>query len=134
MSGTDPFDAAFAVVAGRLDAQGVACVPIGGFAVNHYGYTRNTLDVDFTIAADDLATVRWAMVDAGFSAVTVDLRGRRVRLPALRDLLAMELFALAHAPARRAAKDLPDLVHFADEPDAAANPSIQSSIHPPSAP
>ena len=33
----------------QLAAAGVDCLLIGGFAVNHYGYTRNTLDVESDI-------------------------------------------------------------------------------------
>jgi hypothetical protein len=33
-----------------LPAAGVQCLLIGGFAVNHYGYTRNALDsLDFKV-------------------------------------------------------------------------------------
>jgi hypothetical protein len=35
------------IAAESLPAAGVDCLLIGGFAVNHYGYSRNTLDVDF---------------------------------------------------------------------------------------
>jgi hypothetical protein len=43
-------DTILALAARDLPAHGVDCLLIGGFAVNHHGYTRNTLDVDFMIA------------------------------------------------------------------------------------
>lgn len=41
-------------VAQLLDNKGIDALLIGGFAVNHYGYTRNTLDVDFMVAVNDI--------------------------------------------------------------------------------
>ena len=135
----------FALVAASLQSAGVEGLLIGGFAVNHYGYSRNTLDIDFMISADRLAPLRQAMIRAGFTNVsiqdhvaffarpglplrvdfllvdaatmrslsantqTITLQGQVLRVPALLDLLAMKLFALAQAPARRMDKDLPDI-------------------------
>ena len=39
--------------------------------------------------------------------------GHRLRIPALRDLLAMKVFAWANAPDRRETKDFPDIVYLA---------------------
>ena len=138
-------DAIFDVATRRLPAEGVACLLVGGFAVNYHGYTRNTLDVDFMILADRADTVRRVMTEAGFvnviveanvthyqardgvlradflnvdgetldrlltGAVVADVRGYRLKIPALMDLLAMKIFALSRDPARRAGKDLPDI-------------------------
>jgi hypothetical protein len=57
----------FETVARELPAAGVDFLLVGGLAVNHYGYTRSTLDVDFMIAAGDLGKVRDVMVAAGFT-------------------------------------------------------------------
>ena len=57
------------LVVGKLSDAGVDCLLIGGFAVNHYGYTRNTLDVDWMIAANHQAVVRQIMQAAGFTNV-----------------------------------------------------------------
>lgn len=62
-------DIVFETVSRRLPAAGVACVMIGGHAVNHYGVSRATLDIDFMIAAEDDGTVRQVMLDAGFSNI-----------------------------------------------------------------
>jgi hypothetical protein len=138
-----------AVVAEALPAAGIRCLLVGGFAVNHYGYTRNTLDIDWMVASDDIGKVRRIMRQAGFTnqsvhenvvffsrpgsslrvdflrvdrdtlqqllaqAVEVTVFQQTVRVPSLRDLLAMKLFALAHAPARRVDKDLPDVAYLA---------------------
>ncbi len=50
-----------------LRAHGIEPLLIGGFAVNHYGYTRATLDVDFMTASDQRATVCRALKAAGFT-------------------------------------------------------------------
>jgi hypothetical protein len=139
------FDAILAVVADEIPKAEVDCLLIGGFAVNHYGYSRNTLDVDFVIVAEDLEKVRRVMLDAGFvnvsvhdnvvffraganeprvdflrvngttmrtllaDAVPIEVLGHTLRVPSLRDLLAMKIFALAQNTARRMGKDLPDI-------------------------
>ena len=54
-----------------LPAAGINCIMIGGFAVNYYGYTRNTLDVDFMITADKIDIVRGIMAEAGFTNISV---------------------------------------------------------------
>ena len=57
----------FEVVVNKLSAAGVPCLLVGGFAVNHYGYSRSTLDIDFMIVSDDRDTVLDAMRQAGFT-------------------------------------------------------------------
>ena len=63
----DPFPEIFRVVADVLEPSGIDCLLIGGLAVNHYGYSRSTLDVDFMIVSDDRDEVRNAMRNAGFT-------------------------------------------------------------------
>lgn len=58
------------VVGQQLPAAGVEFLMIGGHAVNHYGYSRATIDIDFMIAASDVETVRSIMKNAGFSNVS----------------------------------------------------------------
>jgi len=50
-----------------LSQSGIKCLLIGGYAVNYYGYTRNTIDVDFMITAEDADKSRKLLKDAGFS-------------------------------------------------------------------
>ncbi|MDD4018997.1 MAG: nucleotidyltransferase [Kiritimatiellae bacterium] len=57
----------FDLAAGVLASSGVKCLLIGGFAVNYYGYTRNTLDVDWMIAAEQRDVVRAVMQREGFT-------------------------------------------------------------------
>jgi hypothetical protein len=64
------FDRILRIVSQELSAAGIDCLLIGGFAVNHFGYSRNTLDVDFMILADQVSAVRRIMVDAGFTNVS----------------------------------------------------------------
>jgi len=60
----------FAVVSQRLPESGIPFLMIGGHAVNHYGYTRATMDVDFMIAAKDIDSVREVMRSSGFTNVS----------------------------------------------------------------
>lgn len=66
------FDDIFKIITKHLPETGVDCLLIGGFAVNHYGYTRNTLDVDFMIIGDNAKTVRSIMRKEGF--INIDER------------------------------------------------------------
>jgi len=54
MNRMEQIDYVFETVSRDLPKAGVEFLMIGGHAVNHYGYTRATLDVDFMIAAEDL--------------------------------------------------------------------------------
>lgn len=49
-----------------LNDEGVEFLLIGGMAVNYYGYTRSTADIDFMLAIEDAGRVRQALVQAGF--------------------------------------------------------------------
>lgn len=60
----------FETVSRKLPEAGVEFLMIGGHAVNHYGYTRATMDVDFMIAAEDVSAVRRVMKDAGFTNIS----------------------------------------------------------------
>lgn len=156
------FGRILSIAAHELPAAGVECVLIGGFAVNHYGYTRNTLDVDFMILGSQLSTVRRVMVEAGFlnvsvhdtvvffsstetdprvdfllvdaetmrkllaNAVEIEVRGCALRVPAIKDLLAMKIFALSQNTARRMGKDLPDIAFLTVLNDL----DLDSDIHP----
>jgi len=53
-----------------LSKFGIKYLLIGGYAVNYYGYTRNTLDVDFMIAAEDADKSRKLLKEVGFSNVS----------------------------------------------------------------
>ena len=56
-------------VVSELEASGVETLLVGGMAVNHYGYTRNTLDVDFLIASSALDTVKATFKALGYTNV-----------------------------------------------------------------
>ncbi len=138
----------FDVVACQLPAANVECILVGGFAVNYHGYTRNTLDVDFMIVAQQLDAVRRIMMAAGFTnmtsdanvaffnapgsplrvdflrvdggtmrkllvnAVNANVYGHAIKVPALRDLIAMKIFSLSQDCDRRLGKDLPDIAYL----------------------
>ena len=44
---------------------------IGGFVVNHYGYSRQTADIDFMMALSDVDGMVKAMRNAGFTSYAV---------------------------------------------------------------
>ncbi len=145
-------DVVFEVVTRRLPEAGVVPIMIGGHAVNHYGVSRATQDIDFMIAAADEGAVRRVMQEAGFTNVasnetviffnrpgsplrvdflkvdheTMDgllvnsreveyFGGHVVRVPRLKDLLAMKLFTLSSGDAKREDKDFSDVVHLVVE-------------------
>lgn len=150
------------VASRQLPAAGVDCLLIGGFAVNYHGYSRNTLDVDFMIVAEQLDTVRRIMTEAGFtniviqdnvaffsapgltlrvdflrvdretmrkllvSAIRATVQGVEVKVPALRDLIGMKIFALSQDVPRRMGKDLPDIAYLS----VLHNLDLESDIRP----
>ena len=65
-------DAVFDIVSNKLYNAGIDCILIGGFAVNYYGYTRNTLDVDFMIFMKQLSIVREIMIKEGFTNIIIE--------------------------------------------------------------
>lgn len=64
-------DQIFDIASRQIAGAGIDCLLIGGFAVNHYGYARNTLDVDFMILTHDLDRVRRIMKDSGFTNIDI---------------------------------------------------------------
>jgi len=155
-------DVVFDVVSRRLPAAGVYAVMIGGHAVNHYGVSRATQDIDFMVAAADEDAVRRVMQEAGFTNISLHeavmffsrpgspLRvdflkvdretmnqllgnakeidyfgGHGVRVPQLRDLLSMKLFALSNGGAKREDKDFWDIVHLVIE----NHVSVEEELH-----
>lgn len=56
----------FHLVSELTRKEGVACVLIGGFAVNHYNVTRQTADVDFLITREDFDRIRAFLEKAGY--------------------------------------------------------------------
>lgn len=155
-------DAVFAIASSRLPAAGVDCLLIGGFAVNYYGYSRNTLDVDFMFPGDQLDQVKQIMVEEGFTnisihdnvvffnkpgnplridflradartmqsllshSITIRMHGCDLKVPGLKDLIAMKIFALTQSTDRRLAKDLPDISYLT----VINNLDLEKDIHP----
>ncbi len=52
------------------EKQDIPFLLIGGFAVNEYGYTRNTLDIDFMLSTANLPEVKRLMREAGFTNIS----------------------------------------------------------------
>ena len=61
------YSKAFHLVAKASKKSAVPCVLIGGFAVNFYKVTRNTLDVDFLTTKDDFEKIKDVLIEAGYS-------------------------------------------------------------------
>lgn len=59
------FDELYATLSSLRDQLILA----GGFAVNHHGYTRNTLDMDFVCRESDAKTIRSTLAQAGYSNI-----------------------------------------------------------------
>lgn len=57
----------FQFIAETTNAAGVRCVLIGGFAVNYYKVTRQTVDVDFLITREGFDRIRGALEKGGFT-------------------------------------------------------------------
>jgi len=61
---------------------GVTCVLIGGFAINYYKVTRQTLDVDFLVTKNDFEKMKPLLKEAGYKKdfsqkVFIRLRGKK---------------------------------------------------------
>ncbi len=56
----------FHLISDLTDTQGVSCVLIGGFAINHYRVTRQTADVDFLITKEDFDKIVVMLEKAGY--------------------------------------------------------------------
>jgi len=63
---TPPGDNLFKHLADTAERENLAVLVIGGHAVNAYGYTRTTLDVDFLMAVDSFAKWRKVFESAGY--------------------------------------------------------------------
>ena len=60
----------FDTIGTKIPEAGIHFLLIGGHSVNHYGYTRATMDVDFMIAAADAPAVCEVMKTAGFTNIS----------------------------------------------------------------
>jgi len=61
------YSKAFHLVAKASKKSAVPCILIGGFAINFYKVTRNTLDVDFLTTKDDFEKIKSALIEAGYA-------------------------------------------------------------------
>jgi len=57
----------FHLVAEASKKSAVPCILIGGFAVNFYKVTRDTLDVDFLTTKEDFVKIKGALINAGYA-------------------------------------------------------------------
>lgn len=65
--------------------EGASCVLIGGFAVNYYGFSRQTADLDFLITEEGFKKISGLLEDAGYKKeftqkVFVKLKGSKLFL------------------------------------------------------
>ncbi len=64
---------------------GISCALIGGFAVNYYGFSRQTADLDFLITEEDFRKISGLLEEAGYKKessreVFVKLKGNKLYL------------------------------------------------------
>jgi predicted nucleotidyltransferase len=60
----------FKIAGQTLADAGVDCLLVGGHAVNAYGVTRATQDVDFLIAGSEVRTVKEIMLNQGYTNIS----------------------------------------------------------------
>jgi Uncharacterised nucleotidyltransferase len=56
----------FHLISDITHEEGISCVLIGGFAINHYKVTRQTADVDFLITKEDFDKIAGLLEKAGY--------------------------------------------------------------------
>jgi len=61
-----PYPTIFHLISAITNKEGVRCVLIGGFAVNYYKVTRQTIDVDFLTTKEDFNKISDLLKKAGF--------------------------------------------------------------------
>ena len=79
------YDNSFQLISYISKKTGVSCVLIGGFAVNYYKVTRQTLDVDFLITKENFDKILPSLEKAGYrqdykQEVFARLRNDKARL------------------------------------------------------
>jgi hypothetical protein len=102
-------DVDFMVVAGQADIVRRAMADAGFINVAVEDNVTIFHAPDCPLRADFLYVDAETLEKLLSNAIAADVHGRRLKIPALRDLLAMKIFALSSQPARRRAKDLPDI-------------------------
>ena len=61
----------FHLISDITHEEGVSCVLIGGFAINHYRVTRQTADVDFLITKEDFDKIVVLLEKAGYKKTSL---------------------------------------------------------------
>ena len=56
----------FHLISNLTQKEGIPCILIGGFAVNHYKVTRQTADIDFLITKEDFDKISAVLKKAGY--------------------------------------------------------------------
>ena len=75
----------FHLISDLTHQEGVPCILIGGFAVNHYNVSRQTADIDFLITKEDFGRILNFLERAGYKKDSVQenfvqLKSNRVSL------------------------------------------------------
>ena len=130
----------FERVADAEEREGLRVLVIGGHAVNAYGYTRTTLDVDFLVTVESFPewagqTETFARMDPPvtdppslpvdvmlvssetFSKLNserqlLDFGGLSLPVPKPLNLIALKLHAMRHPERFKKGKDLPDILNL----------------------
>ena len=62
----------FHLIFDLVKKEGISCVLIGGYAVNHHRVTRQTNDVDFLITENDFRKIADALKKAGYKQTSAE--------------------------------------------------------------
>jgi predicted nucleotidyltransferase len=62
----------FEIFSSIAEKAGIKCVLIGGFAVNYYNFTRQTVDIDFLLTEEDFRKIKKSLEDAGYKQDSAD--------------------------------------------------------------
>lgn len=89
------YSKAFHLVVNASKKTAVPCILIGGFAVNFYRVTRNTIDIDFLITKSDFKKIEKTLIEAGYSENFVT--GVAVRMSSGKDALDIDFMIVDDA-------------------------------------
>jgi len=94
----------FHLISDFTHEQGVPCVLIGGFAVNHYRVSRQTADVDFLITKEDFDKIVGSFEKAGYKKSLLQENFAQLESSRL-SLLDVDFMFVDHATLEKIMKD-----------------------------
>src|SRR3989338_4225588 len=110
-----PYPTIFHLISAITNKEGVRCVLIGGFAVNYYKVTRQTIDVDFLTTKEDFNKISDLLKKAGFElgySKETFIAKQKFIVQSLNSLIALKLHAIKYNQKLRVHKDFPDIINL----------------------